>query len=315
MYMGGPDSLEAIEPFLKNLFTDRDIIDFKIGDTLQNFVAGKIAKKRSRKVAPEYAKIGGASPQIKHLDDVLVKVRAQYHALTGRELCTEIGMCYYKPYIEDTAISLNENNYDHIYVMTMYPQYSYTTSGVCFSRLFKSLNVRPSQSAYTVIPDWHMNEKYLECIANRIQAAADELNVPVASCTILYSAHSLPEYTLEKGDVYVDQIKEQIDWLTDRFPETASSLAFQSRTGPMKWIGPETFSELKRLKDENVDHIIVVPISFVSDHIETLIELDDDYIKSARAAGAHIARTDSLNSSDDFAEALVDVIRGSNGKV
>lgn len=309
MYMGGPDSISAIEPFLKNLFSDREIIDFKVGNKLQNFIAGKIAKKRSLKVAADYEKIGGASPQIKHLDDLLSKVRSLYQSSYDKELITEIGMCYYHPFIEDTICKLQDHQYDNIFVMTMYPQYSYTTSGVCFSRFNNALKMSPASSVYKMIPYWHLNNEYLNCIKKQIINAADKLSKKVDDCLILYSAHSLPEYTIEKGDVYISHIEEQINWLAKQFPSTDYLLSFQSRTGPMKWIGPETSDELNRLSDESKTNIIVVPISFVSDHVETLIELDEMYIKSVRDKGMNIVRVDSLNSCDDFANAIISIIK------
>lgn len=305
MYMGGPDSIEGIEEFLFNLFSDRTIIDFHVGSLLQTFIAKKIAKKRAVKVAPEYAKMGGRSPQLPHLISILEKIRQKYHLSTGRELVTDIGMCYYHPYIEDSLKRHTGVTYGSIYVTTMYPQYSYATSGLCFARFDK---------AQTLTGDirktrfWHMNPAYNKCIADRILKAAAKLGKDISECCLLFSAHSLPEYTVRKGDEYTHQIKEQAALLTDMVRPKAGSIAFQSRTGPVKWVGPYTDDELRRLASEKVDNIIVVPISFVSDHIETLIELDEQYIPYVRAQGLSIERIESLNDSDDFAEAFLNIL-------
>lgn len=305
MYMGGPDSIEGIEEFLFNLFSDRTIIDFHIGGFLQTFAAKKIAKKRAVKVAPEYQKIGGCSPQLPYLKSLLEKIKPAYQEKTGRELVTDIGMCYYHPYIEDSAKTHSGVDYENIYVTTMYPQYSYTTSGVCFDRLSK---VQDFTKEPVIIRDWHLNEQYNKCIADRILQAADKLGKNISECYLLFSAHSLPEYTVKKGDRYTHQIEEQVQLLTSLTQPGSFSLAYQSRTGPVKWVGPYTDKELERLTAEKQDNIIVVPVSFVSDHIETLIELDEQYMPQVEDAGLSIVRIESLNDSDDFAGAFLDVI-------
>jgi len=306
MYMGGPDSIEGIEEFLFNLFSDRTIIDFHVGGLLQTFIAKKIAKKRSIKVAPEYQKIGGRSPQLPYLQSLLANIKPKYEKATGRELVTDIGMCYYHPYIEDSIRSHDGVEYENIYVTTMYPQYSYTTSGVCFTRFDKSQKL--SKKPITV-KDWHMNELYNKCIIDRIYKAADSIGKDISSCHILFSAHSLPEYTVHKGDVYTQQINEQMSYIAEKVKPGSHGLAYQSRTGPVKWVGPYTDRELQRLADERINNIIVVPISFVSDHIETLIELDEQYMPKVREAGLSIVRIESLNDSNDFADAILDVIQ------
>ncbi|PLX71222.1 MAG: ferrochelatase [Denitrovibrio sp.] len=305
MYMGGPDSIDGIEEFLFNLFSDRTIIDFHIGGFLQTFVAKKIAKKRAVKVAPEYQKIGGCSPQLPYLKSLLQKITPIYQEKTGRELITDIGMCYYHPYIEDSVKTHKGVDYENIYITTMYPQYSYTTTGVCFDRFEK---VQEFSNDLVIIKEWYMNKAYNKCIADRILQAADRLNKNIKDCYLLFSAHSLPEYTVKKGDRYTQQINEQVDYLVSITKPGKHSLAYQSRTGPVKWVGPYTDKELERLTQEKQDNIIVVPISFVSDHIETLIELDEQYMPQVTKAGLNIVRIDSLNDSDDFAEALLDII-------
>ncbi|TYB33548.1 MAG: ferrochelatase [Flexistipes sinusarabici] len=307
MYMGGPDSIQSIQPFLYNLFTDRDIINFKIGKIPQQWLAKIISTKRSRKIAPEYEKMGGGSPQLKYMQSLLEKTEFIYNEKYGRSLDTRIGMCYYHPYIEDTLKSIEPEEYDNIYIVSMYPHYSYTTSGACFKRFNTYMNMRPFER-FKAITHWHLNESYNNCLLKRIKNAAEKLEVNINDAYILFSAHSLPEYTLREGDYYARHIDEQIKLLTDRLSHSNYSLAYQSRTGPMKWLGPETRDVLKNLVEKGVDNIIVVPVSFVSDHIETLIELDDQYIKEAKKGGANIIRSESLNDSEDFAEAVIDII-------
>jgi len=305
MYMGGPDSLDSIEEFLYNLFSDRTIINFHIGGFLQRMIAKKIAAKRSVKVRPDYEKIGGRSPQLPHLLALLEKIKPLYLEATGRELITDVGMCYYHPYIEDSVKTHEGVEYENIFVTSMYPQYSYTTSGVCFNRFKDAQKLTGEQD---IIYFWHMNEAYNQCIIDRIERAAEKLGKPLSECHLFFSAHSLPQYTVKKGDQYTKHIGEQVEYILSKTEPKSHTLAFQSRTGPVKWVGPYTDKELQRLAIEGTDNIIVVPISFVSDHVETLIELDEEYIPAVKAQGLSIERIESLNDSDDFAKSILSLL-------
>lgn len=308
MYMGGPDSVQSIEPFLYNLFTDRDIIDFGIGELPQKLLAKIISKKRSKKVSPEYEKMGGGSPQLPILNSLLKKVTRYYEEKKGTPLDTAIGMCYYHPFIKDTVKFVQNGDYKKIYVMTMYPQYSYTTSGACFTRFYSAIRITPPKSNFKIIPHWHLNPSYNQALIDRIIAAAQRINTPLNECHILFSAHSLPYYTLEKGDLYTKHLNEQIELILKNIKPKSYSLAFQSKAGRMRWLEPSTKDEIDRLIKENYKNVIICPISFVSDHIETLIEIDEVYIGYAKKNGINIVRADSLNDSDDFAFSIIDIM-------
>lgn len=310
MYMGGPDSLDAIEPFLYNLFTDRKIIDFGIGELPQKLLAKIISKRRSKKIAPEYKKMGGSSPQLKILESLLQKVSFSYMEKNSRELSYSIGMCYYHPYIKDTVKMIYSDNYDKIFVMTMYPQYSYTTSGSCFSRFFDSINLKPVNRRFKVISYWHLNDSYNRCIIYRILEKSKEFGVGMSDIHLLFSAHSLPFYTVEKGDIYTKHIEEQVNYIVREVKPKSFSISYQSKAGRMKWLEPSTKDEIDRLVRDGYKNVLVLPISFVSDHIETLIEIDEQYIPYAYSKGLNCKRVDSLNDSEDFAKAIVDIIDG-----
>lgn len=307
MYMGGPDSIDAIEPFLYNLFTDRDIIDFKIGNFLQSKLAKIIAKKRSKKVKVDYEKMGGGSPQLKIAKSLFKKVENIYNGKYNKTLTVYFGMTYYKPYIEDSYPEMAKNVFDNLLVLTLYPHYSYTTSGVCFKRFFSQTFINPPKSKYKIVPFWHNYNPYNDCIIKRIEDVARRENIKLQEAILFFSAHSLPEYTLSKGDLYLSHIKEQINYIANKTLPYKSILAFQSKTGPMKWLEPQTDKTLYSLKDEKRP-VIVVPISFISDHIETLIELDEQYIRNARQMGIDVYRISSLNDDDDFASVMTDFI-------
>ena len=315
MGMGGPDSIEAIEPFLYNLFCDRDIIDFHVGSFLQKFIAKKIAKKRAKKLAPEYLKMGynGASPQNIIHRKIFKKLESAYEVKTGRKLDIIEANCYYHPFFEEALLKLKENTYDNIIFTTVYPQYSMTTVEACFNRLGKLYNIAgcyPYSSK--VISNWFENEKYCKAIVDRIHKAASKLNKDISECHILYSAHSVPLSYVEKGDPYPSQIDKHTAILNEMAGIKSFKIAYQSKVGPVKWMQPTMQDTLESYKEKDIDNIIIVPISFISDHIETLIEIDEQLIPIVKNCGKNIVRIESLNDSDDFIDALSDIIKLDN---
>lgn len=311
MGMGGPDSVEAIEPFLYNLFCDRDIIDFHVGSCLQRFIAKKIAKKRAKKLAPEYLKMGynGASPQIIIHRKIFKKLESAYETKTGRKLDVIEANCYYHPFFEEALDKLKEESYENIIFTTVYPQYSMTTVEACFNRLEKLYHL---QGCYryktTVISNWFENEKYCQAIVNRMKKAAAKLNKDISQCHVLYSAHSVPLSYVEKGDPYPSQIDIHTSILNKMAGVTSYKIAYQSKVGPVKWMQPTMQDTLESYKEKEIDNIIIVPISFISDHIETLIEIDEQLIPIVKNCGKNIVRIESLNDNDDFIDALSDII-------
>ncbi len=311
MGMGGPDSIEAIEPFLFNLFSDRDIINFHVGNILQKFIAKKIAAKRSKKLSPEYLKMGynGASPQNIIHRRIFKALEKYYIDLTGRQLVVIEANCYYHPFFDEALEVLKNIECNRVIFTTVYPQYSLTTVEACFNRLAKMYNISGSNKYKSVvIPYWYENEKYCKALSKRILKASEKLNKDIKDCHVLYSAHSVPMSYIEKGDPYPEHIKNHIYIINKMTGIKSFETAYQSKVGPVKWMQPAMINILESYKDKNIDNIIIVPISFISDHIETLIELDEQLMPILKNAGKNIVRIESLNDSPDFIEALSDVI-------
>ncbi|MDR2869707.1 MAG: ferrochelatase [Deferribacteraceae bacterium] len=311
--MGGPDSISAIEPFLKNLLTDREIIDFGIGDKLQRFIAGRIATKRSAKVAPNYEKMGGGSPQLAHSKALLDKAAQLYLEGTGIELDVYIGMCYWHPFIEDSMKALlaedSRNPYRRVYLLPLYPQYSIVTSGAAFNRVHKIMALTAPKGTVCRISQFHTFEPYLLCLADRIKKAAKKLGLPMSEIHLMFSAHATPKAIADKGDPYVSQLKEQVSKLVELTQPATHSLAYQSKLGKQEWLTPSSLNEIKTLASSGIKNIIVLAISFVNDHIETLIELDEELQTYGESLGLRIVRAESLNSSNDFAIAVAELLR------
>jgi len=310
--MGGPDSVESIEPFLNNLLSDREIIDFKIGSFLQKQLVKIISKKRAAKIAPEYLKMGmpnGASPQTFYNNQLLIEIPKLYQKKYDISLDCYLGMCYFKPYIEETLATVKNRSYRNIIFFPLYPQYSSTTTGAVFNRIksYKAIE-NSNYEKLIVIKEWYDNKLYNNALELRIKQAAKKLNQKLADCYILFSAHSIPMSYVEKGDTYEKSLAEHINILVKSLNLQYYSISYQSKLGPISWLGPSTKDSLKKIKDDNVKNVIIVPISFISDHIETLIEIDEHLIGEYSNSGMNIVRTESLNDSKDFLESIIDII-------
>lgn len=311
MGMGGPDSIEAIEPFLYNIFTDRNIINFHVGSFLQKFIARRIASSRSKKLASEYLAMGhgGASPQSYYNKLIYTKLEKRYEEVTGTPLKVIEANCYYHPFYDEALEALFSLDLNKVIWTSIYPQYSSTTAGSCFNRLGKYYDIASHKSSHnTIIPHWYENKKYNEVIAKNILKAAKTLGKDISECHLLFSAHSVPLSYIKKGDIYPVHIRHQTEILAEMVQPKSYEVSFQSKVGPVKWLGPATANVLDSYKDSETDNIIIVPISFITDHIETLIELDKGLIPPLKAANKNICRAESLNDNDDFIDAFISII-------
>jgi ferrochelatase len=299
--LGGPDSLEAVEPFLKNLFSDHDIFKIPIG---QNIFAKLISKRRAPEVRERYKKIGGKSPinewtkiQGVMLSDMLKKEKE------GIEV--HIAMRYWQPAIKEVAAMLSQKKLEKIVLLPLYPHYSTTTTRSSFREWQRAYTGDPSRLIY--IDHYCENKKYISAINQRIDEAILRFAADIRDkIQIVFSAHGIPEKLVKKGDPYSHQIKKTVDRvMTARDFSHTHHLCFQSKVGPFAWLKPATADTLIELAKNNKKQILVVPISFVSDHIETLHELEIEYKDIARDAGIeNYVVMQGLNDSETFVAAL-----------
>ena len=290
--MGGPDSLESVRPFLYNLFSDRDII--RLGPRpLQKPLAWLISYFRSKKSRQYYRQIGGRSP----LREITkVQARALETSL-GPGFKVYVGMRYWHPLISDTIEQIRKDGIKKLIALSLYPQYSKATTGSSVAeleRFSKGFEI-------TYINEWYDWPLYIDALLETIHeglAAFENQNVDV-----LFSAHSLPEYFILEGDPYLDHTKATIAEVVKKQPMNWH-LSFQSRSGPVKWLSPSTDEMIKNLALKGCKQLLVVPVSFVSDHIETLYELDILYKNLAERHGITFRRCKALNTSDRLIKAL-----------
>lgn len=304
LQMGGPDSLDAVEPFLRNLFSDRDII--RIGPAfLQPLIARLIAMRRAPKVEKLYDLIGGKSP-IRELTEA--QARALEERLGGNYRCF-VAMRYWKPSTMEALAAIKNEGISRVIALSLYPHYSRATTGSSTNELRRVLQEAGAQLEVTYIDRFYDHPFYIEALAEKIGEGLGEFH-PLSDVHILFSAHSLPQSFIDEGDPYLAHIEETVRLVMERFGDYTYHLAFQSRAGPVKWLEPSTEEMLKHLAGHGCKNLLIVPLSFVSDHIETLCEIDIQYAKEAFALGyAKFRRSSSLNSSPRFIDCLADLVR------
>ncbi|MBI4849759.1 MAG: ferrochelatase [Nitrospirae bacterium] len=326
--LGGPDSLQAVRPFLYNLFSDREII--RLGPAfLQKPIAWLISTLRSKKTENMYSQIGGKSP-------ILDITKAQAEALE-KELNSSpvtrhpspsfrvyIGMRYWRPFMQDTVDNIIQDGVKRLVVLSLYPHYSKATTGSSVEDFKQAIsNVQASNLKFEIqyIEQWYDFPEYIDALAGLIAEGASKFNPPSPpfskggqeGITLLYSAHSLPQSFIDEGDPYLDHIKSTITAVNSLLVARYSlpvkwHLAFQSKSGPVKWLEPATEEAIVKLAGEGCKNLLVVPVSFVSDHIETLYEIDILYKELAEKHGVTLQRCRSLNTSEKFILAMKQLV-------
>jgi protoporphyrin/coproporphyrin ferrochelatase len=310
--LGGPDTLEAIEPFLFNLFCDPDIIDFPGARIGRRPLAKLISSTRAKKVQHHYAVIGGGSPirrfteqQARALEDVLIE--------SGVDARCFVAMRYWHPFTAEAIEQLRADRFDEIVLLPLYPHYSGTTTGSSLNEWQRQF--RDSIPQHT-IKTFYESELYLQALAERIDEALSRFPHP-GRPELIFSAHSVPVAVITKGDPYQKQIEQTVELLIQRGGwGNRHRLCYQSKVGASKWLQPSLRDTVRNIASEGVREVCIVPISFVSDHVETLGEIDHEAREQAMALGIErFEMTAGLNDSPTFiralAEKVLEVIPGS----
>jgi len=297
--LGGPDSLETIEPFLYNLFSDKDIIKLP----LQKPLAKLISKIRAKKVKERYKKIGGKSP----INDITKKQAEAIEKKLPQDYKVFIGMRYGHPNIEEAIQRIDNAGIEDIIVLPLFPQYSKATTGSAIKELERTLAKQSTKPTRIIIENWHNHPAYIEAQAEKIKEGLSSFEKNQTH--IIFSAHALPQKLIDQGDPYQDQVKETIKCIMKQLKDTPWHLGFQSQTGPIKWLEPKTEDIIKELTGKGIKNILVVPISFVSDNLETQYDIDISQKNLAEKEGATLKRSPTLNDSPKFIIALAKMIQ------
>lgn len=300
--LGGPERLEDVEPFLFNLFSDRQIIHLSPFAFLQKPIARFIAKRRAPNSCKAYRLIGGGSP--------LRKITAQQGAtlanLLGQvgDFKVDMAMRYWHPDARQTLEEMGRAGITRIVAFTLYPHYSKATTGSSVTDLAAVAAELPYDFEITAIESWPDQPDY---IAALVKGVHRELGRCADNPTLVYSAHSLPMKFIEEGDPYLNDLTKTIIAVEEQLA-MRGKLCFQSRSGPVKWLSPSTPDTLVELAQKGVKEVVVMPISFVSDHVETLYEIDIQYAELARDLGMRLVRTRSLNTDPLFMKGLAKLV-------
>ena len=300
--LGGPDSLEAVKPFLRNLFSDPAIIN--LPGWLRLPLARFISSRRAKKAMGIYAKIGGSSP-------ILGQTEAQARALEkalGQGNTDEwrgyVCMRYWHPMTERVVQSVRRYAPDRIVLLPLYPQYSTTTTGSSFKAWKEA-------SSFTVpsseIESYPTDPGFIAASVELVRQGLAEAGA--GKKRVLFSAHGLPEKIVKGGDPYQCHVEQTAKAIVDAIGNLDSTVCYQSRVGPLKWIGPPTEQEIERAGRDGAK-VVLYPLSFVSEHSETLVELDMDYRQLASEAGvAKYVRVPTVGTHPRFIDGLARLVR------
>lgn len=308
--LGGPDSPEAVEAFLGNLFRDPDIIDFPFARIAREPLARLIAARRARHVAGHYAEIGGRSP----LRELTALQARALEALLRRDYDARVtvAMRYWHPFTADAVRDMERHAPEHLVLLPLYPQYSKTTTGSSVNEWRRQFYPGFWNPRVTLVRDYHDHPCYIGAVAEAAGRSLAEFPDP-ADVDMVFSAHGVPTAVIEAGDPYQRQVERTVDlvWQRGAWP-CRQHLCYQSKVGASKWLEPSTHATLRRLGAQGRRNVLVVPISFVSDHIETLHEIDIEHRAHAYAAGITDYRMmPGLNDSPRFIGALAKMVRAS----
>ena len=303
--LGGPDSLAAIEPFLFNLFCDPDIIDFPFARLGRKALAKLISTTRARKVQHHYATIGGGSP-IRRFTEQQARALEARLASRGVEARCFVAMRYWHPFTREAIEQAEAAQCDELVLLPLYPQYSSTTTGSSLNewrRLFSG-----EIPVHNVGP-FYRHPMYLDAVVEKVDEALARFK-DSSQPEIVFSAHSVPMSVVAKGDPYQQQIEETVQLLMARggWPHR-HRLCYQSKIGASKWLQPSLHRTLRDLANEKVREVCVVPVAFVSDHVETLGEIDHEAREEARQLGfTQFEMSAGLNDSPRFISALAQLV-------
>jgi ferrochelatase len=305
--LGGPLSLNDIEEFLFNLFMDPYIIEIPLRGSLRRVLAKFIARHRAEKTKFYYEIMGGKSPQL----EITMKQSIALEEKLRENLDAKvyIGMRYFKPTIEDAYHNIVKDNIENVILLPLYPHCSRTTTLSSFQE-WNRVSENPNERMKILqIESYHDDPLYISAIAERINQTLNKFPSDIRNNVhILFSAHGVPERIIKRGDPYEKQINETVNLVVRQF-KNPYSLGYQSQVGPIKWLGPPTLDEIRRIASNGVKNLLVVPISFVSEHSETLYEVNYLFRNKATLAGIeHFEMMPALNDSPKFIEALANLV-------
>ncbi|EIN11829.1 ferrochelatase [Punctularia strigosozonata HHB-11173 SS5] len=310
--MGGPSTVEETHDFLTNLFLDGDLIPLPF----QRQLAPWIAKRRTPQIEQQYKDIGGGSPILKWSQTQgsgMAALLDELHPETAPHK-PYVAFRYANPLTHETLRQMKADGVKRAVAFTQYPQYSCSTTGSSLNEIYRRGKAGEiGDIEWSVIDRWGTHPGFVDAVALNIQAALSKFpEESRSSVVLLFSAHSLPMSVVNRGDPYVLEVSATVAatmaHLKEKWGvENPYRLVWQSQVGPSAWMGMQTGEAIKGLARLGKKHVVLIPIAFTSDHIETLYEMDLEYVKEGEELGMHVERSDSLNDSPVFIRALADI--------
>lgn len=309
LQLGGPDSLQAVEPFLYNLFCDPDIIDLPLAFLFRKALARTISRSRAPKVMAYYKYMGGKSPI---LALTRRQARALEKALLGRcEARVVIAMRYWHPMIEEVVLQLQREKIERVVLLPLFPQFSLSTTGSSIKE-WRQVCARVGYA-----PELHVVEEYADHPAY-VAAIVRNINIALRRVPsgernkvhLVFSAHGIPMKLVRSGDPYQSHIIRTCNAVVNAGAFSLPHyLCYQSKVGPQKWLEPSLVQTIERLASERVSHVLVVPLAFVTDHSETLWEINHEVRHQAVRQGIrYFDMSPALNASSLYIDALADLV-------
>jgi len=312
MNLGGPATLDDVEPFLLELFADREIIQLP----LQRWLGPFIARRRTPKVRNLYANIGGGSPILRYTEAQGKGMVARLDRISPETAPHKfyVAFRYTHPGSDDALRAMHADGVERAVAFTQYPQFSCSTTGSSLNELWRAAGRSGLRHAFewSVIDRWPVHPGFIDAMTETVRDGLGQFEVADREkVLILFSAHSLPLDVIDRGDSYPQEVGASVQRVVDQLGGSLPYiLAYQSDVGPVRWLGPSTEQVLRRLGARGHKHVLVVPIAFTSDHIETLSELDLEYGEVAHEAGiTHYKRAPALNERPLFLDGLAQIVR------
>ena len=310
--LGGPDSMDAVEPFLYNLFSDPDIIDFPGSFLFRRGLAKLISNRRAPRIQKQYAQIGGKSPLKEHTLRQAALLEERLNERFPAKVCA--AMRYWRPSTDDALDALARDGIKKVILLPLYPQYSKATTESSvkeWERLLKLRGKETSVDETILVESYYDFGPYIRAFVDRVEEGLGRFPADIRdNVMMLFSAHGTPMKLVRQGDPYSGHIRKTVDAILEegRF-SNPHRLSYQSKVGPLKWLTPSTPDTIKELAGSGVKHLLVVPVAFTSDHLETLFEVGIEYGHMAKSLGVErFEVTTGLNDSPLFIDALAQLV-------
>jgi protoporphyrin/coproporphyrin ferrochelatase len=310
LQLGGPETLKEVPGFLYRLFSDPDVIRVR-PTILRKAIAASIALARKRTSRQLYASIGGGSPIRRLTEEQAAGVERRLRE-KGRKVLVRAAMNCSEPFVEDVVRELAAQGVRRFLAFPLYPHYSLTTTKGALERSQAAVRRYAPGAQLTEVGSWPTHPLFVEAHAESIREEMAKFSDPRPEAVhLLFSAHSIPKKLVtHEGDPYASEVEASVRAIVSRLGSRSPwTLAYQSKLGPIEWLGPATLTVIGELGRAGEKQVLAIPIAFVTDHVETLYEIDQLFAEEARRAGIpQFRRTPGLNSRPGFLAALEDLI-------